>query len=183
MFSNEDIGGEEDNNVGSRFSLSFSLRRKSTTLFQQNHQPSLLSCACCSLRSTTNILEEMKQKNFKKFEEYCCLAYNIIRHNAHILINLLMLMIVGEIEQLNDDSIKYLIRALRLNKSDEEAAAEFKKLIKQAVTTYFRMFDNVAHNLMDKFKKGSKKKKKGESSAGEEGTLASGRQSLLERRG
>jgi hypothetical protein len=88
------------------------------------------------------------------FEEYCCQAYNAIRRNSHIIINLLMLMIVGEISQLNDESIKYLIKSLRLNKCDEEASAEFKKLITKALTTYFRMFDNVAHNIMDKLKKG-----------------------------
>lgn len=75
-----------------------------------------------------------------------------MRHNSHTLIDLLLLMIVGEISQLNDQSITYLIKELRLNKTDEEAASEFKKLIRKALGTHFRMFDNVAHNLMDKWK-------------------------------
>jgi hypothetical protein len=36
-------------------------------------------------------------------------------------------MLAGGIKELNDTSIKYLIDALVLNKSEEEASADFKK--------------------------------------------------------
>jgi len=50
-----------------------------------------------------------------------------VRKNSHVLINLLMLMIVGELEQLNDNSIMNMISKLKLNMTEEEAEADFKK--------------------------------------------------------
>jgi hypothetical protein len=38
-------------------------------------------------------------------------------------------MLVGEIGQLNEDSIRFLIARLKLNKTDEEASAMFKEKI------------------------------------------------------
>ena len=73
-------------------------------------------------------------------------------------------MVVGGITQLNEDTIKYLIDSLFLNKSDEEASYDFKKLISEALNTKFRKFDNVFHNFNDwlkmrKRQKNTKQKK------------------------
>jgi hypothetical protein len=67
-------------------------------------------------------------------------------------------MIVGEISQLSEDSIRFLIDRLKLTKTDEEASAEFKSKIDKATTATRRRFDSVAHNLMDEWKKGKQKK-------------------------
>ena len=73
--------------------------------------------------------EEFKKEQdiaFKSFEDLGSQAYNILRKNSHTFINLLTLMIVGEIQQLNDNSIRFLIDRLKLSKTDEEASADFK---------------------------------------------------------
>lgn len=66
-------------------------------------------------------------------------------------------MIVGEIQQLNDDSIRFLIDRLKLSKTDEESSADFKSQIQSATKAYRRQLDNVFHNLMDSWKKGQQK--------------------------
>jgi hypothetical protein len=69
-----------------------------------------------------------------------------------------MLMVVGGIAQLNEASVKYLIDALLLNKSDEEASSDFKKLIQESLNTKFRKYDNVFHNFNDWIKEQKRKK-------------------------
>ena len=91
------------------------------------------------------------------FQDLGSQAYNILRKNAHTLINLLTLMIVGEITQLTEDSIRFLIDRLKLTKTDEESSADFKSKIDKATTATIRRFDSVAHNLMDEWKKGKNK--------------------------
>ena len=60
-----------------------------------------------------------------------------------------MLMLVGGIDQVNEDSIPYMIDSLLLNKSDEEASSDFKKKIQFALSVSFRKYDNVFHNIND----------------------------------
>ena len=98
------------------------------------------------------------EENVKLFQDLGSQAYNILRKNAHTLINLLTLMVVGEISQLNEDSIRFLIDRLKLTKTDEESSADFKSKIDKATTATRRRFDSVAHNLMDEWKKGKQKK-------------------------
>ena len=98
------------------------------------------------------------EENLKLFQDLGSQAYNILRKNAHTLINLLSLMVVGEISQLNEDSIRFLIDRLKLTKTDEESSADFKSKIDKATTATRRRFDSVAHNLMDEWKKGKQKK-------------------------
>ena len=98
------------------------------------------------------------EENLKLFQDLGSQAYNILRKNAHTLINLLSLMVVGEISQLNQDSIRFLIDRLKLTKTDEESSADFKSKIDKATTATRRRFDSVAHNLMDEWKKGKQKK-------------------------
>lgn len=103
--------------------------------------------------------EKQKQENaLKYFEEQGSQAYNILRKNAHTLINLLTLMIAGDIVQLNDTSMRFLIDRLKLSKTDEEASADFKSQIQVATHAWIRRVDSVFHNIMDELKKGNKKK-------------------------
>ena len=83
-----------------------------------------------------------------------------MRKNAHTIINLLTLMLVSEISQLTENSIRFLIDRLKLSKTDEESSADFKLKIEKAVAIKRRKIDSVAHNLMDQWKKGKKNEKK-----------------------
>jgi len=44
--------------------------------------------------------EDLKSKHFLKFEYYCCRAYNILRDNANILINLFLIMLSAGMPEL-----------------------------------------------------------------------------------
>ena len=67
-------------------------------------------------------------------------------------------MIAGDIVQLNDTSMRFLIDRLKLSKTDEEASADFKSQIQVATHAWIRRVDSVFHNIMDELKKGNKKK-------------------------
>jgi len=67
-------------------------------------------------------------------------------------------MIAGDIVQLNDTSMRFLIDRLKLSKTDEEASADFKSQIQVATKAWIRRVDSVFHNIMDELKKGNKKK-------------------------
>ena len=47
-----------------------------------------------------------------------------------------------------------MIDRLKLNKTDEEATADFKGEIMDAKGVFRRKMDSVVHNLMDEYKKG-----------------------------
>ena len=72
-----------------------------------------------------------------------------------MFINLLQLMLVSEIKELQQKDIKFLIQAMFLDMSEEQAQSEFKKLIKKALNEWYRKYDNWFHVLMD-YKKGQK---------------------------
>lgn len=64
-------------------------------------------------------------------------------------------MVVSDIEELQEKDINWLIEAMKLEMSEEQASNEFKKLIKDALNTDYRKFDNWFHVYND-FRKGQK---------------------------
>ena len=70
-----------------------------------------------------------------------------------MFINLLQLMLVADIDELQKKDIKYLIQAMFLDMSEEQAQSEFKKLIRKSLNEWYRKYDNLFHNLND-MKKG-----------------------------
>ena len=69
-----------------------------------------------------------------------------------MFINLLNLMVVSDIEELQEKDINWLIEAMKLEMSEEQASNEFKKLIKDALTQNYRKFDNWFHVYNDRRK-------------------------------
>ena len=80
----------------------------------------------------------------QEFVDLCCRAYNILRHNSHVLFSLMGLLIHSGIPGLNvsgpdlccacvplccqgDVSAAYVRGVLRMNLSDEEATSAFTK--------------------------------------------------------
>ena len=54
-------------------------------------------------------------------------------------------MIVSDMEELQQGDIKYTQNALMLEMSEEQAQAEFKKKISDALATWYRHLDNFIH--------------------------------------
>jgi len=57
----------------------------------------------------------------------------------------------GMPELYEDDHVQYMISALALESTDDEAAVLFQKEIKKALTTWSRRVDNFIHNVKAKF--------------------------------
>ena len=68
-----------------------------------------------------NVLGGDKGKKYLEFKNKLWSAYQILRKNSAVLITLLRILLVTEIPELDEKSIRYLEMTLCLNASDEEA--------------------------------------------------------------
>ncbi|KAM9973899.1 hypothetical protein ACTFIW_007561 [Dictyostelium discoideum] len=85
-------------------------------------------------------------ENFKRFVTTCCSAYNILRKNTDLFINLFQLMLSTGIPELQvAEDIDYLRKALAPGLSDEEAAEEFTKNISVALNTKTVLLNDIFH--------------------------------------
>jgi len=83
---------------------------------------------------------------YEYFKDLCVRAYNIVRHNAGLFLNLFQLMLCGGIHELQSaDDINHLRDALALGLSDEEAGRRFKKKIAEAQTNKRQKIMDVTH--------------------------------------
>mmetsp|Transcript_9981 Transcript_9981/g.13709 ORF Transcript_9981/g.13709 Transcript_9981/m.13709 type:complete len:1266 (+) Transcript_9981:125-3922(+) len=82
------------------------------------------------------------------FEETCCVAYNIVRRNANLFINLFSMMLSTGLEELTSvENIMFLRDQLVLDKTDEQAVTHFKSKIDEAEKTKTQQFNDVVHIL------------------------------------
>jgi len=87
-------------------------------------------------------------KDFLKFVEICCKAYNILRKNANVFINLFAMMLSTGIPELTSvDDISYLREAFSLDVTDDKAREKFKNLIYESLATKTTQFNNAVHIL------------------------------------
>jgi len=84
--------------------------------------------------------------SWKLFEDTCCVAYNIVRKNAELFINLFAMMLsVGLPELQSVENILFLRDQLSLDKSDDNASIYFKALIEESLTTKTQQFMDMVH--------------------------------------
>lgn len=96
---------------------------------------------------TTINLEKNKTENFRLFQANCCQAYNLLRHNSNKIINLFLIMLSAGMPELSEKGeIGKLEQKLNLKSSDREAEKIFIREIDEAMKTFSRRVDNVAHN-------------------------------------
>jgi phosphatidylinositol 3-kinase len=99
--------------------------------------------------SMAYVMGGTSHKDFAQFEEMCCQAYNNLRKNGSLFLNLFIQMIpAGMPELLDENDIQYLQRQLFLENTDAEADTKFKEEIKKALGTTSRQFDNMVHNMV-----------------------------------
>jgi len=83
---------------------------------------------------------------FKKFEEVCFRAYNIIRSKARLFICLFEMMLSTGIPELQEaDDIIYLRDAFFIDYSDEDAKKHFKSQISKALNTKTTQAMDIIH--------------------------------------
>jgi phosphatidylinositol kinase/protein kinase (PI-3 family) len=89
-----------------------------------------------------------KSENFQRFIDLCCKAYNILRKNANIFLNLFAMMLSTGIPQLKRfEDIYYLRNVFFLSKTDEEAKKHFTSLIYESLYTKRTRVNNAIHIL------------------------------------
>ena len=93
-----------------------------------------------------NALGGSQSMMYRKFEQYCCDAYNIVRRHANHLIMLFALMISCGIPELQShDDIMWLREKLMVDSTDEQAAANFRKETKASMTSTKTKLNNFSH--------------------------------------
>jgi len=84
--------------------------------------------------------------NFKAFKSYCISAFNILRKNANLILNLISLMVDANIPDIaNDKCILQVQDKFQLDKSDEEAADSFQNLMTESITALFPRLSEKIH--------------------------------------
>ncbi|CAK4644927.1 hypothetical protein AeMF1_007083 [Aphanomyces euteiches] len=85
-------------------------------------------------------------EDFKRFQTTCGEAFNVVRHNLHLLVSLLVLMIPAKMPELrNLDDISYIVEVSVTERGDEEAATIFANLIIECMNNTFKRIDNTLH--------------------------------------
>ncbi|MDP2437615.1 MAG: hypothetical protein Q8P67_17880 [archaeon] len=85
---------------------------------------------------------------YRSFVSLCCQAYNILRKNGNLLMNLFLLMIQAGIPELSSiNNIHHLRRKLKLHLDDDGAAELFAKKIEKSRRTLFTLIDHSIHIL------------------------------------
>ena len=92
----------------------------------------------------------IRSNNEKNFKNYCCKAYNILRHNGKKLLNLTITMSSAGMPEFSTMAdVKYFKDMLQLNnKNDEDAENYFLSLIKESINDKYRNIDNLIHNCI-----------------------------------
>ena len=91
---------------------------------------------------------ESMSYNFQHFVELCCDAFNIIRKNSELILNLLELMVSSGIPYLSTSSdIEYVQNALQLNLTDSQATVYFTRLIESSLSSKSTQWNFFIHNM------------------------------------
>jgi phosphatidylinositol-4,5-bisphosphate 3-kinase len=94
------------------------------------------------------VVEGDDRQLFDRFEKMCGRAYNVLRENKTLLMDLFVLMIPAGMPELTKRSdVAFMDDKLMLGMSHDEAAKHFAKEIKNALNTITRRIDNLAHTV------------------------------------
>ena len=83
-----------------------------------------------------DVLGGKGSRGFLKFEQDCCDAFNIVRKNGQLLMNLLLLMLSSGLPELQSQKdVSHLRKTLVLEKTQEEASSFYKEKIIESLNT------------------------------------------------
>jgi phosphatidylinositol 3-kinase len=102
------------------------------------------------MKFTKEMIEAMggsQSQNYLDFRKYCCLAFNILRKHANLILNLLSLMGDANIPDLMGDVEKNLLKVqdrFQLDLNDEDAERYILSLIDESVRALFpKLLDTI----------------------------------------
>uniref|UniRef100_A0A8C6LQF1 Phosphatidylinositol-4-phosphate 3-kinase catalytic subunit type 2 alpha n=1 Tax=Nothobranchius furzeri TaxID=105023 RepID=A0A8C6LQF1_NOTFU len=91
---------------------------------------------------------ERPTSRFQLFVDLCCQAYNLIRKNSGLFLNLLSLMTSSGLPELTgSQDLKYVFDALQPHNTDAEATIFFTRLIESSLGSIATKFNFFIHNL------------------------------------
>ncbi|KAL0478325.1 vacuolar protein sorting protein VPS34, partial [Acrasis kona] len=90
---------------------------------------------------------------YTKFKELCCTCYNILRKNAHLILNLLILMVDASIKDIDDDGdldapMRNLVKVqekFRLDLNDTQAMLFMQNIINDSEKALFPQITETIH--------------------------------------
>ncbi|XP_045207446.2 phosphatidylinositol 4,5-bisphosphate 3-kinase catalytic subunit beta isoform-like isoform X2 [Mercenaria mercenaria] len=89
---------------------------------------------------------ESEKENYKKFENYCVMAYLALRRRGHLMIRLFMMMLMSGIPQLTSvNDLDYLKETLALDLKDDAAIKQFKSKMNEALNSRSTQFNWMVH--------------------------------------
>ena len=97
-----------------------------------------------------NVLGGDKGKKYLEFKNKLWSAYQILRKNSAVLITLLRILLVTEIPELDEKSIRYLEMTLCLNGSDEEAKKFLEDKLEESMNSWSVEFNFWIHLIANK---------------------------------
>uniref|UniRef100_A0A3Q4HF07 Phosphatidylinositol 4-phosphate 3-kinase C2 domain-containing subunit alpha n=1 Tax=Neolamprologus brichardi TaxID=32507 RepID=A0A3Q4HF07_NEOBR len=91
---------------------------------------------------------ERPTSRFQLFVDLCCQAYNLIRKNSGLFLNLLSLMMSSGLPELTgSQDLNYVFDALQPHNTDAEATIFFTRLIESSLGSVATKFNFFIHNL------------------------------------
>ncbi|XP_060064523.1 phosphatidylinositol 4-phosphate 3-kinase C2 domain-containing subunit beta-like, partial [Ylistrum balloti] len=90
---------------------------------------------------------EKRSDRFQNFIDQCCQAFNIIRKNANLFLNLFALMTRAGIPGVSENSAMYIQKALLPKQTDAQASAIFTRMIEDSLKSVFTPINFFIHNL------------------------------------
>lgn len=87
-------------------------------------------------------------KDYEKFKQLCCEAYNILRKSSHLILNLFALMIDASIPSISEDKEKSILKVqekLQLELTDQEASNSLLQLLNDSVSALFPVMVEYVH--------------------------------------
>jgi phosphatidylinositol 3-kinase len=94
-------------------------------------------------------------KNYTDFQSFTFIAYNNLRKNANLILNLFSLMINCDMPDLCLEPDKTVLKVLdrfRLDLSDEEAIQFFQSIIDESIGAYFPQVLEQLHKVAQLFR-------------------------------
>lgn len=85
-------------------------------------------------------------RHYKQFRLHCVEAFNILRAEANLILNLLQLMVDAGIQDLRSEhEVLYVAKKFRLDLNNEEASRYFQELIHESVSALFPVLVEKMH--------------------------------------
>ncbi|XP_071121891.1 phosphatidylinositol 4-phosphate 3-kinase C2 domain-containing subunit alpha-like isoform X2 [Mytilus edulis] len=90
---------------------------------------------------------EKQNNKFQEFVDMCCQAFNILRKNTNLFLNLFALLSKSGIPGIHKDAARYIQRVLLPSQTSVQASAIFTRMIEESLKSVFVQFNFFIHNL------------------------------------